>query len=436
MPKRFMLVVACWAVAAPWAFAQGSQKLAFIFPTLYGPQGLKVDSAALLPSGETHSAHFNSAFQAEFTQFNISLASQLAAVPLPSPASGFTYTLDPGLGVMTRSTQSFGPIYTERAETIGKNKVSLGLNFQHFGFDSIEGQDLGTVPAVFTHDDPAPGGRADVVSTTNSIDVAVDQTTLFFTYGLASRLDVSIAVPFVHVDMTVVSDATVNRIGTGSNLAVHYFADPSAPGGFGNHKQFVQSGTASGIGDVVLRLKGSAVKSSHTGLALGVDFRFATGDEEDLLGSGSTGIKPFLALSFALGKAAPHLNVAYAWNADSVLAGDVTTGEQASLPDELVWAAGFDWGVASRLTLVADVLGRHVIDSPRLQTKTFTGLDGRTTLPDIGFETGSFDVITGAFGLKFNPGGKLLIDLNVLVKLNEAGLRDTVTPMVGLEYSF
>ncbi len=436
MAKRLMLALACWAVAAPGAFAQSRQKLAFLIPGLYGPQGLKVDSAALLPSGETHSAHFNSAFQAEFTQFNISLASQLAAIPLPSPASGFTYTLDPGLGVMTRSTQSFGPIYTERAETIGKKKVSLGLNFQRFAFDSIEGQDLGTVPAVFTHDAPAPGGRADVVSTTNAIDIAVDQTTFFLTYGLLSRLDVSVAVPFVRVDMSVTSDATINRIGTGSSLAVHYFADPSAPGSFGNTKQFVQSETANGLGDVVMRLKGTAIKSSHTGLALGVDFRFPTGDEEDFLGSGATGVKPFLALSFALGKAAPHLNVAYAWNGNSVLAGNVVTGAEASLPDELLWAAGFDAGLAKRLTLVADVLGRHVIDSPQLQTKTFTGLDGTTTLPDIGFTTNSFDVITGAFGLKFNPGGKLLIDLNVLVKLNESGLRDTVTPMVGLEYSF
>ncbi len=436
MLKRLMLVLAGWAVAAPLAFAQGGQKLAFLIPRLYGPQGLFVDSAAPLPSGETHSAHFNSAFQAEFTQFNISVASQLAAVPLPSPASGFTYTLDPGLGVLTRSTQSFGPIYTERAETIGKNKVSVGLNFQHFGFDSLEGQDLGTIPAVFTHDDPAVGGRADVVATANAIDIAVDQSTLFFTYGLLDRLDVSLAVPYVRVDMSVVSDATINRIGTGSNLAVHYYADSGAPGGFGSQRRFAQAGTASGLGDLVVRLKGTAGKSGHTGLALGVDLRLPTGDEEDLLGSGAAGVKPFLALSFALGKAAPHVNVAYAWNGKSVLAGNVLTGERESLPDELVWAAGFDVGVGGRLTLAADVLGRHVIDSPRLQTRTFTGLDGRTTLPDIGFTTGSFDVITGAFGLKFNPAGKLLIDLNVLVKLNEAGLRDKVTPLVGLEYSF
>ena len=59
-----------------------------------------------------------------------------------------------------------------------------------------------------------------------------------------------------------------------------------------------------------------------------------------------------------------------------------------------------------------------------------------TSLPDIKFGTGSFDVVNGSFGLKINAAGKLLFDLNVLVKLNNAGLRDKVTPFVGLEYSF
>src|SRR5439155_9832213 len=133
------------------------------------------------PSGEPPSAPFNSQFQTEFTQFNVSLASQLAAIPLPSPASGFTYSRDPGLGVLKRSTQSFGPIYTERADTIGKHKFSVGINYQRFAFHTIEGVDLGAVPAVFTHDNPAPGGRADVVSTQNSIDISVDQATALFT---------------------------------------------------------------------------------------------------------------------------------------------------------------------------------------------------------------------------------------------------------------
>src|SRR5262245_36066483 len=103
------LALATLVVLPASNFAQ-STKLAHLMPTLYASQALIVDSTAPLPDGSTHSAHFNNAFHARFTQFNAALASQISALPLPAPSSGFTYTMDPTLGVFTRSTQSFGPI--------------------------------------------------------------------------------------------------------------------------------------------------------------------------------------------------------------------------------------------------------------------------------------------------------------------------------------
>src|SRR5258708_3074909 len=208
--------------------------LAFVIPTLYGQSGLKVESQALLPDGSNHSAHFNSAFQAEFTLFNTSLASQLASVPLPSPASGFTYELDPALGVMKRSTQSFGPIFAERAETIGRKKFSLGVNYQRFSFDTIEGIDLTAVPAVFTHDGAAPGGKADVVSTMNSISLGVDQFTAFLSSGGPDFLDFSVAGSLLREALYVTSAATIQRTGTACTPKIHCFSPPPASRRHGN----------------------------------------------------------------------------------------------------------------------------------------------------------------------------------------------------------
>jgi hypothetical protein len=432
-----MKTVAAAAVAtllATSAAAQSRDKLAFLIPTLYGPTGLVVDSEARLPSGETHSAHFNSAFQAEFTQFNIALASQLASVPLPTSASGFTYELDPALGVFKRSTTSFGPILAERAETIGKGKFSLGFSYQRFTFDTLEGLNLDQVPAVFTHDDPFPGGRADVVTTLNSIDARVGQATAFFTYGLLDRVDLSVAVPLVTVDMDVASDASVQRVGTAASPATHFFRD--AGGGFGASRRYEGSGSASGIGDVIVRLKTTVYKGDASAVALGVDSRIPTGDEEDLLGSGAPGVKPFLAMSFGSKNVAPHLNVAYQWNGDSVLAGNVLGGTKGDMPDQVLYAAGVDVGLGEKVTLAVDVFGRYVIDSPRLRSTVFRTIDVGSTFPNIHFETGSFSVVDGAVGLKINLGGTLLADFNALFKLNDAGLRDTFTPLVGIEYSF
>lgn len=342
MPKTTVLAAAVALLFAMPAGAQSRDKLAYLIPTLYGPTGLVVDSEARLPSGETHSAHFNSAFQAEFTQFNIALASQLAAVPLPSSASGFTYELDPTLGVFQRSTQSFGPILAERAETIGKGKFSVGFSYQLFTFDTLEGVSLDQVPAVFTHDDPFSGGRADIVTTLNSIDARVGQATAFFTFGLLGNVDLSVAVPLVTVEMDVASDASVQRVGTANSPATHFFRD--ANGGFGGSRRYTGSGSASGLGDVILRLKSTVLKSGQTSMALGVDSRLPTGDEEDLLGSGAPGVKPFLALSFSNKSFAPHLNVAYQWNGDSVLAGNILTGTKGDMPDQVLYTAGLDVG--------------------------------------------------------------------------------------------
>jgi hypothetical protein len=434
MALKTLAAAAVATLVATSAAAQSSDKLAFLIPTLYGPTGLVVDSEARLPSGETHSAHFNGAFQAEFTQFNIALASQLAAVPLPSSASGFTYELDPTLGVFRRSTQSFGPILAERAETVGKGKFSLGFSYQYFSFDTLEGVGLDQVPAVFTHDDPASGGRADVVTTLNSIDARVGQTTAFFTFGLLDRVDLSVAVPFITVDMDVASEASVQRIGTANSPATHFFRDAS--GGFGAARRYEGTGSASGIGDVIARLKATLYKGDHSAMALGVDSRIPTGDEEDLLGSGAPGVKPFLVLSFASKNVAPHINLAYQWNGESVLAGNVTTGTKGDMPDQFHYTVGLDVGLSDKFTLAVDVLGRYVIDSPRMQSTVFRTIDVGSTFPNIHFETGSFSIVDGAIGLKINLGGTLLADFNALFKLNDAGLRNTFTPLFGLEYSF
>ena len=113
----------------------------------------------------------------------------------------------------------------------------------------------------------------------------------------------------------------------------------------------------------------------------------------------------------------------------------VASGRKEDLPDQVQYAVGADIGVSKRLSLALDFLGTYVIDSPRLVREVFTSANGEA-FPQIGFSTESYNLANGSAGLKFNPGGRLLIDLNVLFKLDSAGLRDTVTPLVGIEYAF
>jgi hypothetical protein len=258
------------------------------------------------------------------------------------------------------------------------------------------------------------------------------------TYGLTDRLDVSLAVPLVRTQLSAASDATIQRIGTGTNLKIHFFYDPSAPGGYGSEKQFSASGSASGLGDLVLRIKGTAIKRGPAGLALGLDVRMPTGDERDLLGSGAVGLKPFAAMSFGIKRVSPHVNVGYQWNGASLLAGNITTDQKANLPHQLLYIAGADVGVSERLTLALDFLGQELFNSPRLFRTSFTVTNGTLseTFPDIGFRKDTYNIASGSAGFKTNIAGRLLANFNLLFKLNDNGLRSKVTPLVGIEYSF
>jgi hypothetical protein len=443
MKGFLILVVAGLLVAAAPLSAQTTQQsssptLAELLRNIYGPNGLIVDSEATLPDGSTHSAHFNGAFQSEFGQINIALVRQLGALPIPSPASGFTYAFDPSSGTFVRSTQSFGPILAERAETIGRGRFAFGYSLQQFSFQTFDGLRLSHVPAIFTHDDfQLGGGRSDFITTANAMSASVSQSTTSLTFGVTDRLDVSLAVPLIRTALSVVSDATIHRVGTASNPAIHFFRDPDAPGTFGNERRFIAEGSAEGVGDLVLRAKQTAFKTPRGGIAVGIEVRLPTGQEENLLGSGSLGIKVFDAMSRTFGRVAPHVNLGYQRNGPSVLAGDVTAGTKGDLPDEFSYVVGADVGVEKRLSLAFDVLGRHSSGAPRLASTSFAvpGSPG-LTFPDITFSTGSLNVVTGAVGMKVNVGRTMLATFNVQFNLNDAGLRTRVTPLLGLEYGF
>jgi hypothetical protein len=245
-------------------------------------------------------------------------------------------------------------------------------------------------------------------------------------------------VPIVRTRLSMISNATIHRIGTGTNLAVHYFKDDAAIGGYGSTRQFFAEGSAGGMGDLVVRAKGTVLREGERTLAAGLDMRLPTGDEQNLLGSGSTGLRPFAAFSTSIGALAPHANVAYQWNGKSVLAGDAGSGRDETLPDQFLYAVGTDASVNSRLSVVLDLIGQRVINSPRMRarTSTFSGSAGSIALDDIGFETASYWTAAGAIGFKANVAPRVLINFNMRFQIGKNGLADRIAPLLGLEWGF
>ena len=88
------------------------------------------------------------------------------------------------------------------------------------------------------------------------------------------------------------------------------------------------------------------------------------------------------------------------------------------------------------LTLALDIIGQRFIGSTRLSNADFVADDG-TVFPNIAFANDvSIDTLGGAAGVKVAAGNNLLVDFNVLFKLDDDGLRDRMTPLLGVEYSF
>jgi hypothetical protein len=402
----------------------------------------------------------DSASIAAVLAFGDRLRAQFGNVPLGSSTGGFTYSFDESSGVYTRNSNSFGPAFTERAATIGRKKLSVGFNYLHTSFDTFGGEDLRDRSIVFylPHTDccpprgegvepQLPGFEGDIVEAALDLQATTDTVALFANYGVTDRLDVGLAVPITRVDLEADVRATIIRLATASTPLVHTFTD----GVDDIEETFLSTGSASGIGDIVLRTKYNILPAGlgNTGLSVAMDLRLPTGDEEELLGIGTTQGKFFLILSSERERISPHVNVGFTLSGT----GEKLPGiEPSGVSDEFVYAGGVEFVANPKLTILADFLGRTLIDAGNLELEArqfqFRNSAGvlqppSTTNPltgqpyeQLALREGNLSVLLGSTGFKFNPTGNLLVGANVLFPLNSAGLTDHLTFAFGLDYAF
>jgi hypothetical protein len=140
--------------------AQRSSDLICVVPQVYGPGGLVgTNNGGPLYPTMFHSVHFQASSVSSLAPVNAEIGVQLSQVPLASPVSGFIFAN----GVMQEAT-SFGPVLTDRAETLGKRRVFLGVSYEYFDFDKADNVNLKTFGAVYTHE-PEPTVCTTVPST-------------------------------------------------------------------------------------------------------------------------------------------------------------------------------------------------------------------------------------------------------------------------------
>ena len=346
-------------------------------------------------------------------------------IPLSASSSGVTFKFVGGLPV--RTSGSLGPVFGERAQTLGKGRFVVGANLSGLNFSSLRGVPLDNIILNFSHDDVPPAGLGqplrenDVLQVHLDLNVNLTVTTFFATYGLTDRLDVSIAVPLVHTSLQGRSQGQFIPFGIPTS---HFFAGDSL------HPVLTASaatfGSSTGIGDVALRLKTSLGSTEQLGLALMADARLPTGSAENLNGAGHLSVRALAIASARFGDFSPHLNAGYA----------LRTGPGRS--DVILATGGFDQPVSSWATLAVDVISEWEVGEAGLQLPSIVNYEfpvarsvQPTNIPEMRDHR-----VNGSLGFKFRtPGGPILVT-NALVPLRRGGLQSNLVWTLGLDMNF
>jgi hypothetical protein len=389
---------------------------------------------------------------------------QFANFPLGSSSGGFTYTFDESTGAYARASNSFGPSFTERATTLGRGKVSVGFNYQRSTFDSFGGEDLreGDITFYLPHTDccsaaaPPPSGQipgfeGDLVEAALDLKATTDTFAAFVVFGVTDRLDLGVSVPLSRVKLDANVQATIIRLASADTPLVHTFVEGQDVA----QATFSESGEASGIGDIVVRTKYNFARGGNLGLSAALDLRLPTGDEENLLGLGTTQAKVFLIASGGNDTFAPHLNVGFTVSGDGPREGTLVF-TPLPVSNEFNYAGGIEVVAHPRVTLIGDILGRTLIDAGKLEEEDKSylyrvGSAAGATAPlltsttnpltgehyrQLSLSSGNLNLLLGAAGVKFNAATNFLISGNVLFPLSKTGLRDNLTIAVGFDYAF
>jgi hypothetical protein len=341
------------------------------------------------------------AAQATAETLTRALLSAISQVPIGTSSSGFTYRLNPTLGTVERASETFGPFFVERALTSGSGQASFSLTFQYASFASLDDYELQdgafvTVANRFT-DEPAPFDTE-----TLTLNLSTRTTTVFGSFGLTDRLDVSAVVPMVSMR---INGSRVNTY-RGTSLV-----------------QARATATTFGFADVAVRSKFRFTPdSSASSAAAGVEVRLPTGRNEDLLGAGETAVRVVGMGSAEFGLASLH--------------GNLTLGA-GGLGRELSYGGAIAVAATPRLTLVGEVLGRRLAGAQRIAEVVaphprILGVETTRLMPAGAEQTSGVAVA----GFKWNVSGTWLLQANVLLPLRETGLTTRVTPTIALDYSF
>jgi hypothetical protein len=394
------------------------------------------------PDIQAHGSHFiPSAVEGNATIISFltnAVGSNVANLPVSASSGGETFRFEGATPV--RTSISPGPIYAERAQTLGSGRLFMSLSRTGLSYETLRGVPMDDLSLVFTHAnvdfpgcDQQFGGDCsrygipllenEFIDFRLGLNVTVDVTAFALTYGVNDRIDLGVVLPVVKTAIRGTSEASIVPFGS-TGPASHFFAgtedDPVLTA-----TRFVE-GSSSGLGDVSARVKVNLRAATPVSLAVLAEGRFPTGSEEDLRGSGAVALRGIGIVSARFGEFSPHANIGYQYR-----------GRELD-PDVFLLTAGFDQLLSSWATMAAELITEFPIGSSEIPVpqdavleEPFRRVIHTSSIPDR-----RDDIINASLGLKLSIPRAVTLVANSAFPLNRGGMRPDVLWTVGAEYTF
>jgi hypothetical protein len=434
MMRRVVVALAALCVLGRPGRAQGlREQLTELFHFGSCSRLVCLDTATL---GQGHGFHFiPSADTSGVTLVSFlgsAIGISVSNTPITSASSGTTFRFEGGVPV--RTATSAGPVFAERAQTLGRGRWFMGVELTQMNFSRLRGVPLDRLLFNFTHSDVSPGSRNpndtlgspafedDIVQVNVNLDASLMVAAVSMSYGLADGVDVGVTVPFVR---TSISGTSFAQIIPGEDSIVHYFG--ITPGGDTLlTSSSSMSGSSSGLGDVEGRIKLNVAQTERLGFAVLGTFRFPTGDEDNLLGAGRFSGRGLAVLSGRFGTFNPHVNFGF------------TVRDAPNQNNSIDVNLGYDALLAPWATMAFDVLSTWQTGESKLKIPppTHYDLPAPRDLALTNIPPQRDDYLGMAIGFKFRTQRGIQIVANTLFPLRNSGLQPGVIWTGGLEYSF
>jgi len=326
------------------------------------------------------------------------LSSNVADFPAVSTAPGLTFSYDPNTQLFERSSTTLGPVFVERALTIGRGKFELGVSYLFIDFTELNGKNVDGFSLG-----PRVGGSGGSI-TIDNFSLRQHVIPLFVTYGITDRWDVNLLVPII--------DSSFN-----SRVRV----------GFGGAQfSFATENNGVGVGDIFLRTKYRLFGFNQFNVAVGSVMRFPSGNEDKLRGKGDYIVEPFVAASQEYDRF--HLHLA--------------SGIEVNFDDSDRSRVRYGSGVAvdilrQQLALTLDIIGSSNLKTDNVvgSVPSFGGPPGVPSLPRQFVSPVNTNIIDLGVGLKVNFG-PVTGFFTAFIPITDDGLRADWIPAGGIQIGF